>query len=197
MRRLCVLVSGNGTTLQSIIDAVNTGSLDADIIAVISSNPGAYALARATSAGIPAIALDYRELGKERYDELLFEKLNDLSPELICLAGYLKILDSRTVQHFHGRIMNIHPALLPLFGGKGMYGRKVHEAVLKSGATESGCSIHFVIDKVDAGPVILQVKVPVLKGDTAETLGERVHAAEINAYPEAIRLVLDGKARLD
>lgn len=197
MHKLCILVSGNGTTLQSVMDAAASGSLDAEVSCVISSNPAAYALVRARMGGINALAIDYRELGRERYDDLLFAKLVELSPDLICLAGYLKILDRRTVEHFSGRVINIHPALLPLFGGKGMYGRRVHEEVLKSGASESGCSIHFVTGDVDAGPVILQVRVPVLKGDTVDTLAERVHAAEVSAYPEAIRLVLEGRARLD
>lgn len=194
MHRICVLVSGGGTTLQAIIDAIDDGKLDAKIAAVISSRPGAYALTRARSAGIQAVELDYRKKGEEEYNDALFGKLVELSPDLICLAGYLKILDSRTVDRFSGRIINIHPALLPSFGGRGMYGMRVHEAVLSSGATESGCTVHFVTDGVDAGPVIYQERVPVLPGDTPEALAARVHGAEVKAYPAAIRKVLSGDA---
>ncbi len=194
MHRICVLVSGGGTTLQAIMDAIDNGKLDAKIAAVISSRPGAYALTRARSAGIQAVELDYRKMGEEEYNDALFRKLVELSPDLVCLAGYLKILDSRTVDRFSGRIINIHPALLPSFGGRGMYGMRVHEAVLSSGATESGCTVHFVTDGVDAGPVVYQERVPVLPGDTPEALAARVHGAEMKAYPAAIRMVLNGDA---
>ncbi len=195
MQRLCVLVSGNGTTLQAIIDAIGDKRLDAQIAFVISSRSDAYALTRAARSGIPALALDYRKLGAEEYNSRLLSRLVEISPDLICLAGYLKILDAKTVARFSGRIVNVHPALLPEFGGKGMYGDRVHEAVLKSGASESGCTVHFVTEGVDTGPVILQAAVPVVPGDTVRSLAERVHEAEIRAYPEAIKLVLDGKAR--
>lgn len=194
MRRLCVLVSGNGTTLQAIIDSIDRGELDATVAAVISSRPDAYALTRASRRGIETIALDFRKSAQKQYDDMLYEKLVELSPDLICLAGYLRILDARTVRHFIGRIVNTHPALLPSFGGRGMYGDRVHEAVLKSGAHQSGCSVHFVTEGIDTGPVILQVAVPVKKDDTVRELASRVHEVELKAYPEAIRLVLEGKA---
>lgn len=194
MHRLCVLVSGNGTTLQAIIDSIDRGELEASIAAVISSRPDAYALTRASRHGIEAIALDFRKSGQKQYDEMLYERLVVLSPDLICLAGYLRILDARTVRHFIGRIVNTHPALLPSFGGRGMYGDRVHDAVLKSGAQKSGCSVHFVTEGIDTGPVILQASVPVKKGDTVRDLADRVHDVELKAYPEAIRLVLEGKA---
>ncbi len=196
MYRLCVLVSGNGTTLQAIIDGVGAGLLTAEIAAVISSRLNAYALERARHHSIPAIAIDYRALGKENFNSRLLSELERLSPDLICLAGYLKILDGKIVRAYHGRILNIHPALLPQFGGKGMYGDRVHEAVLRSGARESGCTVHFVTEGVDNGPIILQIKVPVRDGDTVHSLGQRVHEAELAAYPEAIRLVMEGKAKM-
>lgn len=196
MKSLCVLVSGNGTTLQSIIDAVEDGTISAVIAAVISSRQGAYALERAREHGIQALAMDYTALGRETYDDMLYRKLIELSPDLICLAGYLKILNTRTVREFEGRIINIHPALLPEFGGKGMYGERVHEAVLRSGAGRSGCSVHFVTEGIDAGPVILQESVPVMDGDTAKTLASRVHEEEKRVYPRAINLVLSGRVQM-
>lgn len=197
MHRLCVLVSGNGTTLQSIIDAVEDGRIDATIALVISSRPGAYALARARKHGIASETLDYSALGREEYDRLLLNRLTTASPDLICLAGYLKILEPGTIRKFAGRIVNIHPALLPRFGGKGMYGDRVHEAVLRSGEKHSGCTVHFVTEGVDTGPVITQEIVPVREGDTVDALKERVHEAEIRTYPRAISMVLEGKAKLE
>lgn len=190
-KHLVVLVSGNGSTLQSIIDACREGRLDASISCVISSNPAAYALERADRANIMCFPLDYRKLGTERYNFNLENILSAISPDLICLAGYLKILPGTITRKFDGRVVNIHPSLLPKFGGSGMYGDRVHAAVLQSRETQTGCTVHYVTDEVDAGPVILSRKVPVLPGDTVETLRERVHMAEIEAYPEAIRIALE------
>jgi phosphoribosylglycinamide formyltransferase-1 len=188
---ICVLASGNGSTLKSIIDACRTGYISGRVVEMITDNPLAFAIRRAESEGIPVTVIDRRRMRREEFDASLHSRLTILKPDLICLAGYLRILSHETVSAFPMRILNIHPSLLPRYGGKGMYGLRVHKAVIEAGEKISGCTVHFVTDDVDGGPAIVQRKVPVLPGDTPETLMQRVHAEELVAYPTAIKMVME------
>ena len=169
--RLAVLVSGGGTNLQSVIDATENGTLRSKIACVISNKETAYGLERARKHHIPAIFIDPKEEG---YDEKLLALLKEEKIDLVVLAGYLKIVDSSLIDAFPERIINIHPSLLPRFGGKGYYGIHVHEAVIAAGEKESGATVHYVDKGVDTGKIILQRKVPVLEGDTPEELQARI-----------------------
>lgn len=189
--KIGVLASTRGTDLQAIIDEIETGRLDAEIACVISNKKDAYALDRARNHGIAAFFIEQKGKQREDFDREVAAELEKRGAELVCLIGYMRILSEWFVNKFRGRIMNVHPSLLPKFAG-GM-DINVHEQVIKAGEKESGCTIHFVTEEVDGGPVILQKKVPVLPNDTAETLKERVQAAEKIAYPEAIRLFMRGK----
>jgi phosphoribosylglycinamide formyltransferase 1 len=191
---IAVLISGGGTTLQNLIDRIATGALHARIVLVISSRADAYGVVRAKQAGLPIGIFSRRDFpSTEAFSKTIFELCRQHGAELVCLGGFLHLL--RIPKDFHGRVMNIHPALLPAFGGKGMYGRHVHQAVLAAGVKESGCTVHFVDNEYDHGPVIVQRRVPVLKDDTPETLAARVFEEECEAYPEAIRLYAEGKLR--
>lgn len=179
--RLVVLISGGGTTLQNFIDRIADGRMRASIAGVVSSRADAYGLERAKKAGLPAVVVP-----RGKADET-WTAIRSFKPDLVVLAGWLNLLP--IPDDFHRRVLNIHPALLPEFGGKGMYGHRVHEAVLKSGVKESGCTVHYADNTYDTGPILVQKRVPVLDGDTPDTLAARVFAAECEAYPEAIRIV--------
>ena len=186
--RLAVLVSGGGTMLQNFLDRIADGSLDASVEVVVSSNSTAYALERAKGAGIETHVVRRRDFEtQEAFSEGVTGVLEAYDFHLIALAGYTQryIFPAQ----YEGRVLNIHGALLPKFGGQGMWRHHVHEAVLASGDIESGCTVHIADHEYDHGPILLQKKVPVLADDTAETLEARVHEAEIAAYPEAIRLL--------
>jgi len=176
--RVAVLVSGGGTNLQALLDALHDSPI-ARVARVISSRPDTGALARARSAGVPTTVL--RDAGDPAE---LQSALADA--QLVVLAGYLKLVHPSVVARFRGRMINIHPALLPDFGGPGMYGRRVHEAVLASGAKESGATVHFVDEEFDRGAIIAQERVPVQHGDTAETLAARVLEAEHRLLPKVV-----------
>jgi formyltetrahydrofolate-dependent phosphoribosylglycinamide formyltransferase len=178
--RVAVLVSGGGTNLQALLDAFQH-SPAVRITRVVSNRPDAGALARARAAGVPALVLRQASDVAE-----LSAALRDV--DLVVLAGYLKLVPAAVVRQFRGRMINVHPALLPDFGGAGMYGRHVHEAVLASGATESGATVHFVDEAFDRGAIIAQERVPVQPGDTPESLAARVLEAEHRLLP---RVVLD------
>ena len=196
--RVGVLVSGTGTVLQALIDACRSGEVTAEIAVVVSNVPGAFALERARAAGIPAVTLDHRDFAdRAAFEAVLRTTLEDAKVGLVCLAGFLRILTPGFVDAFAGRIMNIHPALLPAFGGKGMYGDRVHEAVLASGARLSGCTVHFVTRDADAGPIVVQTSVPVEDGDTPATLSARVRREELRAYPLAVRLFAERRLRVE
>ena len=192
--RVAVLVSGSGSNLQALLDRA---SGDAEFVLVLSNKPEAYALERARKAGVPTAVVrfedypDRRDFTQAIRDRLLGERI-----DLICLAGFNRILDRTLVDAFPMRIMNTHPALLPAFGGAGMYGRHVHEAVLASGAKISGATVHFVTPETDAGPIILQEAVPVLDDDTPDSLAQRVLAVEHRIYPAAVRLFAAGQLRV-
>ena len=176
--RVAVLVSGGGTNLQTLLDALQNSPV-ARVVRVISSRPGAGALERARRAGVATTVL----VNPADPNELLVA-LRDA--QLVVLAGYLKLVPPVVVAQFRGRMINIHPALLPDFGGPGMYGRRVHEAVLASGAKESGATVHFVDEEFDRGAIIAQERVPVQHGDTAETLAARVLEAEHRLLPKVV-----------
>lgn len=196
--RVGVLVSGTGSNLQALIDACRGGALAAEIAVVISNVPYALALERARGAGIPAVVVDHNDFPSvTAFEAKLRETLTAYRIDLVCLAGFLRILSPGFVAAFPGRIVNIHPALLPAFGGKGMYGERVHRAVLASGARQSGCTVHFVTEIPDGGPIIAQAIVPVEDGDTPATLAARIAREEHRLYPEVVRLFALGRIRLD
>ena len=193
MRRVGVLISGRGSNLQALLDAAQAGQLGGEVVAVVSNVAGAAGLERAHRAGVPAFVQDHRGRTRDEHDAAVRRLLEDQGVELVCLAGYMRLLTPAFLNRFQGRIINIHPGLLPAFGGRGFYGRRVHEAVLAAGLKVSGATVHFVDEEYDHGPIILQREVPVEPGDTPETLGARVLAAEHLAYPEAVRLFADGR----
>jgi len=195
MTHVGVLASGNGTNLQAILDASQAPkSIGARVAVVISNEPQAFALERARKMGVDAVVVNHRDFDtRERFEEKLIEELDSRKVDLVCLAGFMRILTPLFVRHYQGRMMNIHPALLPLFGGKGFYGDKVHWAALESGMKFSGCTVHFVTEETDGGPIILQAAVPILDDDTAETLAGRIHIKEHEIYPEAVKLFAEGR----
>ena len=186
--RLVVLASGGGSNLEAILEAQARGELPVKVVLVISSRPDAFALQRARKRDILTAVIEKDMFpDEEQYDQMMLDVLSGARPDLICLAGYMRKLGPRIIEQYHGRILNIHPALLPKYGGKGMFGKNVHEAVLRAGEKESGCSVHLVDEEFDHGPVLAQARVPVLPGDTADTLAARVLAQEHKLYPQAIK----------
>lgn len=190
---MVVLVSGRGSNLQAIIDAVHDGRLPADIHAVISSEPGTPAMARARTAGIPNHVVNHRDFpARELFDQALIQRVDSYQPRLVVLAGFMRILSESFINHYSGRLINIHPSLLPDFPGL-----NTHARALQSGVKSHGASVHFVTPEVDGGPVIIQSAVPVLPDDTPEILAERVLAEEHRIYPLAIRWFLDGRLSIE
>jgi phosphoribosylglycinamide formyltransferase 1 len=184
--RLGVLLSGSGRTLQNLLDRIDDGSLPARIEVVISSHPGVKGLERAEQKKIPAVTVSYKAFNSDRaFSDAVTQELDRRPVDLVIMAGFIR--KYLFPKKYEGRVLNIHPALLPDFGGKGMHGEKVHEAVLKEGRKESGCTVHVADLQYDKGQILLQKRVPVLPGDTPETLAARVFEAECEAYPEAIR----------
>ncbi len=190
--KLGVLISGNGSNLQSIIDNIEKGSLKAVIKTVISNNPDAYGLTRAKNHGIPCVVLkngDYKK--KEDYDAQLVKILKDNGVELVALAGFMRIITPALLKAFPGRILNIHPALLPSFPG--LHGQK---QAVEYGVKVSGCTVHFVDEGVDTGPIIIQSAVPVMDNDTEDTLAARILKEEHKIYPQAINLFAGGRLEI-
>ena len=211
--RLCVLASAGGTTLQNLLDRTADGRLAADVVGVVSSDPAAYAVTRAGRAGVPVAVVERGARSAERgtpdraapvpgsalrapgsFSDRVFDAVRGFRPDWVVLAGWLHLLV--VPADFRHRVLNIHPSLLPAFGGKGMYGHHVHEAVLAHGCRVSGCTVHLVDDSYDTGPILVQRAVPVLDADTPESLAGRVYAAECEAYPEAIARVAAGGWRV-
>ena len=185
--RLGILGSGSGSNMQAILDAIAAGTLDAEIVLVLSDNPDGYILERAKKAGIPTALIDCRGFKTKFPEEAQLETVAALQAagvELICLAGFMRLVKAPLLEAFPHRILNIHPALLPAFPGVAAW-----KQAIEAKATESGCSVHYVDDGMDTGPVILQAKVPVFPDDTAETLHQRIQVEEHRLYPEAIRQV--------
>lgn len=198
MLNLAVFVGsrGRGSNLMAIQTAIEERRLDARIVAVVGSQSDAPALARARDAGLPVVVVSPKKWG-EGYDAALVKKLGEVGADTIALAGYMRMLPASVVQTFRHRILNTHPALLPAFGGKGMYGHHVHEAVLAYGAKVSGCSVHFVDEQYDTGPVIVQKTVSVLGEDTPESLAARILPIEHEAYVEALKLLAEGRLTVE
>ncbi|MGD1275597.1 MAG: phosphoribosylglycinamide formyltransferase [Tepidisphaeraceae bacterium] len=190
--QLAVLISGGGTTLQNLIDCIGRKTLDARVVLVIASRGGIAGIDRALAAGLRYELVERKKFaGARDFSVKVFRLCQEAGADLICLGGWLSLLE--IPPQWQGRIMNIHPALLPSFGGPGMYGLKVHQAVLDHGCKVSGCTVHFVDEQFDHGPIILQRACPVLQDDTPQTLAHRVFEEEKIAYPEAIRLYQAGR----
>jgi phosphoribosylglycinamide formyltransferase-1 len=187
------MVSGGGTNLQAVMDAVEKGEIrDAEIVLVISGKNDAYALRRAEKRGVPTFIAGKTEWPDPvRREEAIVKALKQAKTDLVVLAGYMDILPPSVVHAYAGRIINIHPSLIPKFCGLGFYGKRVHQAAIDAGETESGATVHFVDEGVDTGPIILQRKTPVLPDDTADTLAARVLKIEHQILVEAIRKVLE------
>jgi phosphoribosylglycinamide formyltransferase-1 len=195
--RLGVLLSGSGTTLQNLLDRIRDGRLAGAVVAcVVSSRGDAAGLERARRAGVPAFAVERKACAsRAEFSTRILDHCRDARVDLVCLAGFLQLLE--IAPDFAGRIMNIHPALLPAFGGTGYHGIKVHRAALEAGVKVSGCTVHFADSEYDHGPIILQRVVSVEDDDTPETLQARVFAVECETYPEAIRLFAAGRLHVE
>ncbi len=199
LKRIAVLVSGGGTNLQALIDAESRGELGAGKISlVVASKPGVFALERAKNADIPSLVLarrDYETIAE--YSRVLAETLEKENIDLVVLAGFLTIIDEQVYEKFPNKILNVHPALIPSFCGKGYYGLRVHEAALQKGVKVSGATVHIVTPECDAGPIVLQRAVAVLDSDTPETLQRRImEEAEWKILPEAVRLFADERVEV-
>jgi phosphoribosylglycinamide formyltransferase-1 len=211
--RIVALVSGGGTTLQNLIDRAADGRLAAQLAGVVSSRADAFGVERARRAGLPVTVVDRPSPERERrgdpvtapvahssgsdrsFPDRVWAAVRAFNPDLVCFAGWLHLLPIPA--DFRHRVLNIHPSLLPAFGGKGMYGRRVHEAVLDYGAKVSGCTVHFADDTYDTGPILVQRCVPVKEGDDPDALAARVFEAECEAYPEAIGLLAAGRVQVE
>lgn len=195
MLKICVCVSGGGTNLQAVMDAIDAGEItNAQIVRVISNNKGAFALERARAKGIDAAAVSPKDYAdRELFNEAFLKCVDDAAPDLIVLAGFLVVLPPMMIKKYEGHIINIHPALIPSFCGKGYYGLKVHEAALARGVKITGATVHYVDEGTDTGPIILQKAVEVLPGDTPKVLQQRVmEQAEWVILPQAINMIANG-----
>lgn len=192
--RIVALLSGGGTTLQNLIDRITAGTLHAQIAGVVASRPDAFGVTRAERAGLPVAVVSAKPKRASFADEV-WTAVRGFAPDLVCLAGWLHLLPIPA--DFRHKVLNIHPSLLPAFGGRGMYGHHVHEAVLAYGAKVSGCTVHFADDTYDTGPILVQRCVEVKDTDTPDALAARVFEAECEAYPEAVRLIAEGRVTVE
>lgn len=191
--RLVVLISGRGSNLQAILDQAAGGELPVEVAAVISNRPGVRGLERARQAGVPALELDHKQFAdRPAFEAALIELIDRHQPDLVVLAGFMRVLTPGFTDHYRGRLINIHPSLLPKFRGL-----HTHERALAAGETEHGASIHFVTAELDGGPIIVQARAPVLPGDDSDTLAARVLVHEHRLYPLAIRWFAEGRLRLE
>ncbi len=191
-KRIIVLASGRGSNFQAIIDALGTGDIPAVCIRLVTDNPGAYAIERARKAGIPVTVTDYGSFpSKEHYEDALLGILDEYDPDLVLLAGYMRIVGPDIVRRFRGRMINIHPALLPSFPG--LHSQR---QAIDYGVRVSGCTVHFVDEQMDSGPIIVQVCVPVLPGDDEDALAERILAEEHRCFPLAVKLFCTDRLRI-
>jgi formyltetrahydrofolate-dependent phosphoribosylglycinamide formyltransferase len=194
--KLAVLISGGGRTLKNFLDLAAEGNLPIDVRLVVSSNPSAGGLEFARAAGIGTAVFARRELDSDRaYGDAIFGACRDVGVDYVAMAGFMKL--APVPEDFAGRVLNIHPALIPAFCGHGMYGHHVHQAVLDYGVKVTGVTVHFVDNEYDAGPIIWQQPVPVFDDDTVESLAERVFEAEKEAYPHVLRLLAAGRIELE
>lgn len=193
--RLGVMLSGGGTTLQNLFDKIDAGELPAEVAVVISSRRGVMGLERAEKRGVPTHVVPRQDFSDiESFSDANTKILDEAKVDLACMAGYLSLW--RIPKHYEGRVMNIHPALIPGFCGLNMYGHRVHEAVVERGMKVSGCTVHFADNEYDAGPIIVQRAVPVHHEDTPDDVAARVFEQECEAYPEAIRLFAEGRLEI-
>jgi phosphoribosylglycinamide formyltransferase-1 len=193
--RLAVCVSGGGTTLQNLIELTRSRRLNAQVVQVVASRPRIGAIARAEAAGIPLALASRTAKHRADFSASVFHPIRQRQVDLVILGGFLALLD--IPPDYQGRVINVHPSLIPAFCGKGFHGLAVHQAAVEAGVKVSGCTVHFADATYDTGPIILQKTVPVLDHDTAETLASRVFQAECQALPEAIRLYADGRLQVE
>lgn len=195
-QRIVVFASGSGSNLQALIDAIDQGLVKGSIEAVIADKKTAFALERAARHGIPGILIDKKAIGdKIEFKRQLMQHINVIQPQLIILAGFISILPEELVNKYQGKIINIHPSLIPAFCGKGFYGEKVHQAVIDYGVKISGATVHFVDKDTDTGPIILQQALEVFENDTAETLGRRILELEHQLLVKAASLYCDQRLK--
>jgi len=193
--RIAVLLSGSGTSLENLFEHIEAG-LPAEVVCVIASKKSAFGLERAERRGVPAIAIARREHPDvSAFNDAIHETLGRFDPDLVCLLGFLSPFELRG--RYEGRALNVHPALVPAFSGKGFYGHHVHEAVLAAGVKLTGATVHFVSEAYDEGPILLQGSVAVEDDDTVDTLAARVQALERELVPRAIRLIAEGRVRIE
>jgi phosphoribosylglycinamide formyltransferase-1 len=193
--RIAVLLSGGGTSLENLFEHIEAG-LPAEVVCVLSSKKSAFGLQRAEKRGVPALAIprrEHKDVGV--FNDALHDALDPFDPDLVCLLGFLSPFELR--ERYAGRVLNVHPALIPAFSGKGYYGHHVHEAVLEAGVKLTGATVHFASDDYDEGPILLQATVPVEEDDTADSLAARVQALERELLPEAVRLIAAGRVRIE
>ena len=194
--RIAVLISGGGTTLKNMIQRIDAGLLDVRIELVVCSNPESRGLQYADEAGIPAVVIERRQYdSRDAFSAAIFDGCRQANTDIVAMGGFLKQVT--IPEDFANRVLNIHPALIPSFCGKGMYGHFVHEAVLEYGAKVSGCTVHFADNEYDRGPVVVQKTVPVMEDDTPDALAARVFEQECEAYPEVLRLIGAGRVSID
>ena len=193
-RRVAILISGRGSNMAALIDAAKAEDFPAEIVAVISNRADAAGLERAAASGIPTVVIESKPFGKDRagFEAVLQQALDDNKIDLICLGGFMRLFTAEFVQRWYGKMLNIHPSLLPSFPGLDPHGQ-----ALQAGVKISGATVHFVIPETDAGPIIMQGAVTVADDDTAETLSQRILGIEHRIYPEALRLLASGKLRLE
>lgn len=193
--RLAVCVSGGGTSLQNLLDRIADGRLAAEVVQVVASRPGIGAIPRAEAAGVPVAVVERAGRPLAEFGEAVFGPIRAAGADLVLLAGYLALVP--IPPDYAGRVLNIHPSLIPAFCGKGFHGQAVHRAAVEQGVKLSGCTVHFADDTYDTGPIVLQEAVPVLDDDTPETLAARVFAAECEALPEAVALYAAGRLAIE
>ena len=192
-RRIAILISGRGSNMASLIEAARTPGYPAEIALVLSNRPDAEGLARARDAGIEVLAIDHKSYStRESFEQALDAALNERKIEFVCLAGFMRVLTNWFVERWRGRMINIHPSLLPLFRGT-----HTHRRALEEGVLVHGCTVHFVVPELDAGPIVAQAAVPVVPGDTEESLAQRILVQEHVLYPTALAMICDGRARLE
>ena len=197
--RIAVLVSGKGrgTNMQAIIDACKSGKINGEVALVVGVKDDAPAMVCARSRQVKTLAISPKQCaGAREYDDAVFNALKENQIDLVCLAGYMRLLGRQIIDHYRNRMMNVHPALIPSFAGKGMYGRHVHEAVIERGVKFTGVTVHFVDEKYDRGPVVLQAVVPVAEDDTADSLAARLLPIEHETYTGAISLFAEGRLQV-
>lgn len=193
--RIVVLLSGNGSTLENLFEKIGKSELSAEIVGVISSREGVYGLERAQKRNVPAVAVVPKAFPDHAaFNTAIWEAIRQYKPDLVVMGGFMTLLT--VPEDFYGRIMNVHPSLVPAFCGKGMYGHRVHEAVIEYGVRLSGVTVHFVDNEYDHGPIILQEPVPIFENDSPESLAQRVQAREREVYPRAIQLFATGRLKL-